>query len=383
MKKITVFIMIVFLSVSCSNQVLSIPETQYRGNSEHNGLYETTTSSSFDEVDWIFETGGAIRSTAVIADGVVYFTSLDGFVYAVNSADGSLVWKYNTGAPTASNVALDDGILYTVANDSDCLAIDIYTGEIIWEYKTESNLYESTWDFYDSSPMVYNNYVVFGGGDGYYYKLDKKSGKIKWKFDTSDITEPEFRKDLYLHPVPAYSSSTLFLASEDYLYAVNEKSGKEIWRFSIIGIQTNPTISGDKIYVGGASTELNAVDIETGEEVWNYRDKYGSWMPSTPVIYKNMAFTGSSDAEKVFAFDDNDGSVIWETAIHSRSFCGPTIIDDTLFVGCDNGKLLRVDPDSGDILSEFQVSGSIRTSAIYSNSRIFFGSDNGNLYSLK
>lgn len=46
---------------------------------------------------WTFTAGGPIRASAAIYEGKVFFGSHDGFVYALNSQNGNLVWKYKTG----------------------------------------------------------------------------------------------------------------------------------------------------------------------------------------------------------------------------------------------------------------------------------------------
>ena len=56
---------------------------------------------------WTFLTGGAIISSPAIgADGVVYFSSVDGNLYAVNP-DGTERWHYHTGSATESSPVLD------------------------------------------------------------------------------------------------------------------------------------------------------------------------------------------------------------------------------------------------------------------------------------
>jgi hypothetical protein len=46
------------------------------------------------KVQWTYEAGDAIESSAAIADGVVYVGSASGELHAVGLADGKLRWKY-------------------------------------------------------------------------------------------------------------------------------------------------------------------------------------------------------------------------------------------------------------------------------------------------
>jgi outer membrane protein assembly factor BamB len=87
---------------------------------DHGTLYIGTESGELYAVDanrggvrWIYTTptGGEIVSTPAVDNGIVYFGSLDNWVYAINpprvcAAPGAtLAWKYNTGAPIMASPA--------------------------------------------------------------------------------------------------------------------------------------------------------------------------------------------------------------------------------------------------------------------------------------
>ena len=45
---------------------------------------------------WKFETTFGIEAPPLVLDGVVYFGSTDGFLYAVKATNGKVIWKYET-----------------------------------------------------------------------------------------------------------------------------------------------------------------------------------------------------------------------------------------------------------------------------------------------
>ncbi len=47
---------------------------------------------------WSYQTAGQIESSPVIANGTVYFSSEDGYFYALNGSTGSLLWRAKTGS---------------------------------------------------------------------------------------------------------------------------------------------------------------------------------------------------------------------------------------------------------------------------------------------
>jgi outer membrane protein assembly factor BamB len=51
---------------------------------------------------WIFKTGGEINSRPLISDGMVFFGSDDGFLYAVDEKVGNLLWKFDARQPKST-----------------------------------------------------------------------------------------------------------------------------------------------------------------------------------------------------------------------------------------------------------------------------------------
>ena len=49
---------------------------------------------------WKFFTGDDTTATPAVADGVVYFPSWNGYLYAVNAFSGALIWKQRLGELT-------------------------------------------------------------------------------------------------------------------------------------------------------------------------------------------------------------------------------------------------------------------------------------------
>jgi outer membrane protein assembly factor BamB len=66
---------------------------------------------------WSFTTGGPIISSPAIgADGAIYFTSMDGNLYALKP-DGRELWRLHLGGTTESSPVLDEnGNLYLSVN---------------------------------------------------------------------------------------------------------------------------------------------------------------------------------------------------------------------------------------------------------------------------
>merc|ERR1712232_1425899 len=108
--------------------------------------------------------------------GVVYYVSYaDGYLYAVNAADGSLKWKFNTGhfgAPTPAVGA--DGVIYVasrgmVGYGGVIRGVNAADGSLKWELAVDV----------DSSLVVADGVIVVNGYGGL-YGVSTADHSLKW-----------------------------------------------------------------------------------------------------------------------------------------------------------------------------------------------------------
>ena len=69
----------------------------FRGNPLQTGIATSSLPEKLD-VLWKVQAKDGIESTAAIVDKIVYVGSFDGFLYALDLAEGKEFWKYKAGA---------------------------------------------------------------------------------------------------------------------------------------------------------------------------------------------------------------------------------------------------------------------------------------------
>src|SRR5262245_61402345 len=154
----------------------------FRGDLRRTGAFNTPAPRTLKGVKWKYPTSGPVRSSPVMAGGVIYFGSGDGNLYAVAADSAETIWKFNAKASVQSTPAVADGVVYFLCADGVFYALDQKTGVERWRLEAANHRYEGGWDYFGSSPAVYNDVVFFGSGDGNLYAVDSSSGAIKWKF---------------------------------------------------------------------------------------------------------------------------------------------------------------------------------------------------------
>jgi outer membrane protein assembly factor BamB len=121
---------------------------------------------------WEYVTGGPIISSpALDGNGVIYFTSVDGFCYALNG-DGSLRWRLKTGGMTESSPVLGaDGTIYVGVNSA------------LWAISPEG-VKRSERNFYQKDPIHASPTIV---ADNVVYVLFNNSGLVALDADQHTV----------------------------------------------------------------------------------------------------------------------------------------------------------------------------------------------------
>jgi len=128
---------------------------------------------------WRFKTGGDIKSTAAVAEGVSYITSFDASLYALNISSGQVTWVYDSDQPSMSSPTLDVSgrRVYFGTHSGTIYAIDMDTGIFLWSFETGSRVM--------SSPTLVENTntIIIGSDDGFVYLLDSETGVEKQRIE--------------------------------------------------------------------------------------------------------------------------------------------------------------------------------------------------------
>ena len=131
----------------------------------------------------------------------------------------------------------------------------------------------------------------------------------------------------------------------------------------------------------------------------------GARVVGSPVTQDKVIYFGSDDGN-VYAVEAESGRQIWKTATRGPVPCTPAIDHGTVYVGSYDGKFYALDAKSGAVKWKFATEGERRfeakglhgwqpktqtyadafdvflSSPAVVNSAVYFGSGDGNLYSL-
>ena len=366
-------ILIRFALISLCAAGICPAQSMFRGDASHTGEYTGPAPREFHRIKWKFPTGDRIISSPVIQDKTLYFGGDDGNVYAVDTETGRQIWKRATGGPVSSTPAVANGIVYVGSYDGKFYALDAHTGALKWKFATDgerrfeakglhgmqpkNQTIADAFDIFLSSPVIAQDTVYFGSGDGNLYALDAATGDLRWKFKTGDV----------VHASPAFANGVLFFGSWDsYFYAVDAKTGKEKWRFhggedplihNQVGFQSSPAVVDGVIYTGCRDAQLYALDAATGKEKWRF-DNALSWVITSPAVVNGKVFFATSDSALYHVVDAATGKSVLKKEGKAYMFSSPAVVNDVVLIGVLNGTLEARDVNTGEVLWEFQTDAS-------------------------
>ena len=341
---------------------------QFHYDAAHSGCnpYETILSPSTVgnlTTDWTYLNAPGAYTSPVVANGLVYVgmtgsqgQNTFGTLYAVNARTGTLSWQY-------SLLSYDDGIHYTpaVANgivyfttdNGGLYALDANTGDFIWG---QSGNY---------SPTVANG-VVYAGHGSFLYAYDAKTGNTLW-----------VNNQIYIGgSSPAVANGILYVGSLDYnLYALNATTGALLWKYATGSIiESSPTVAGNVVYVGSDDSNLYALNATTGALLWKYAAN--SYVQDAAAVADGVVYFGTCCDQNVYALNAKTGALLWKYAADSSVESSPMVANGVLYFA-DHGKgsFYALNASTGDLL--WKQTGTIFTtsSPAVANGIAYFGED--------
>lgn len=374
------FRLLLSLSALCS---LSFGQdlAMFRGDPQHSGVYAAAGVPQFHRVQWKFHTGGQVYATPAIAGGVLYVGSTDGNFYALDLKSGTQKWKFPVGVRVASSAAVGNGLVYFESYSGNFIALNATSGQLKWKFQTAgerrftakhihgglpiAEADPDPFDFYLSSPAVWNGSVYFGSGDGNIYALDALSGALKWKHATGDV----------VHASPAIANNTVYIGSWDsYFYALDAATGEEKWRFKTgedpdshnqVGIQSSAAVVDGVAYFGCRDSNLYAVDAQTGKQKWSFNNK-GSWVIGSPAVNAGTVYFATSDTGMFHALNAQTGAEVFSLEFkHWPLFSSPAVAGNMVYIGSHEGKLFAIDVTARKTAWTFATEGSAQNGATW------------------
>ncbi len=260
----------------------------------------------------------------VSGDGNVYLTTNNGALYALNAFTGKLEWSILDTATKAYSSppelpyyyvfqpAQSKDLVFFSTPDSKLYAVETDTGFIKWEYRSKAS--------FITYPVVSQGKVYIGDGKGVLHCFDADNGEKKWDY----LTEAS------IHYPPAIKENEVFLGSTDgILHVINARTGKLSWKYaSADSIESSPVIEKNSVYVGTSNGKLFSLNIKKRHLKWKF-DVEG-FVVTQPLIDRGLLYVSSNDG-KLYALDADEGEPLWAFDSKGNFLSQVAVADGRLF----------------------------------------------------
>ncbi len=323
-----------------------------------NGMVVTLDSSAyvraFDVKDGsrVWEQGAGFKKDddPVLTGGIAYgdqkifMTNGYNEVYAMDYKTGKLLWQRNLPGPSQVAPTILDGRVYVLTIDNSLLAFATHDGAPLWEYSAVS---EGTGVVGSAAPAANREVVVAAFSSGEVTALRVENGSSAWTENLDTIGRfGGIGSIADIKAAPVIDKGLLVAMNySGRMAAMDLRSGRRIWQRDIGG-ENMPWIAGESIFVVSSENTLIAMNRKTGLIYWikplqNYMDP-----------------------------DDVDEIVHWH---------GPMLAGDRLILVSSEGRVVEASPETGDILSAWEVGRDVPVSPTIAGGRMYLISEDGML----
>ena len=320
------------------------------------------------------------------------------------SADENIAWKTPIpGNGWSSPVIWNDHIFLTAATDSgkECrlLALDRKSGTILWNqhiFTQEIKQKHPRNSEATPTPVTDGQHVYAVFANAHFVATDFK-GEIVWTNTELDFrsqhgfgTSPILYDDLLITAINPTDGNDGFQIPWDksYLWALDKNTGKERWRgnrgMTRIGHSTPVIIhvNGKDQILSVTGDVIQGFNPATGEQIWTVTNRGEPAVPM-PAIGGGLIFATARYTTPILGIkpdgkgDVTETHIVWKQPRNSPMTSSFLYVYPCLYSAHENGSFSAYDAATGEFLWQHRMEGSLDSSPIYADGKIYVTSSIG------
>ena len=271
---------------------------------------------------------------------LLFVGSENGFVYAINTKDGSLAWKQEVGEEVLSSPAFDADKVFVLTSAGELIGLNEKDGKILWKTGSDSALLSLRGD---STPVpLAGKVVLYGSSNGQIIMVDQNRGLL---VNQMRIGVP--------------------------------RGATQLSRLS--DVNSSPVVISDEIYAVSFNGTMKGFLLPQMNQTW--ARNYNSCLDMT---YDLTDLAVTDKAGHVYAVIRVDGSERWvNTSLTYRQVTAPAYFKDYVIVGDYEGWLYFLDNATGEFRSRLKLGGNgIYTGAVVDGDIAYLQTRNGEIYAV-
>lgn len=315
---------------------------------------------------------GPIFSSPVAGLGMLYVSSTNGYLYALQQSSGSIAWRARLdNLLTDATPALEGQVLFVSVHSTAIESLNAYTGEMYWTFETSEKI--------QSPPLVVGGHVLVATRTSL-WELDARTGQVMWKFHRGVSGWPTTGS-----PTVAGNVVYIGLGTGTQLWALDLTNGHILWSFDTGDrITSEALVKADDVYIATWHGNVFALNRFNGTKRWVYALNMNHSQNIIDGVAGSMALADGhlyvGDYRGVIScIDALHGRFIWRFATGAQILATPVVTAGQVYIGSGDGNFYALDTQTGRPTWHYDT-GEIRASASLSNGHLYVGSLSGVVY---
>jgi eukaryotic-like serine/threonine-protein kinase len=278
-----------------------------------------------------------------------------------------VLWSYDAGDVIESSAAIANGVSYVGSGKGELLALDLWSGKLKWKYVTTEPIGES-------SPAVGGGMVFIGDLVGVFHAVNAADGRGVWSYKTGGEIKSS----------PVIVGDRVLIGSYDgYLYCFQLRDGKTLWRFHTDNfVHGTPAVVDGVAWFAGCDEIFHGIRIADGKEVVSM--PAGGNTAASAAFDGQLAFFGNFNNE-VVALDLKTKRRKWLYTNPTRQFpfySSPAVFGGRVVLGGRDKMVHCIDAATGRMIWTFATRARVESSPVIAGGQVYIGSNDGRLYVL-
>jgi len=311
---------------------------------------------------WQFQSQGKeIPAPPAVADGVVYFGSTDGNIYAVNADTGAQLWQFTTDGTILGSPTVDNGVVYAGSDNGSLYALDAKSGNQIWTYHAATGS-----EVVSVGSVTVANGIVYGTSSNgtshsFIFAVDAKTAAQSWiqQVNNELLSTPQFSNGKLYVVTGALTQAGKSNSIESHLDVFDAASGSLPQQTaqdtesinSSIPVFGAPTVTNGEVFYTALNGDVSAVSASDASVQWKH--SFGGQIDTAPQVANGFVYVGVSNGSiqnnPILALNVQDGSLSWQHSI--ANYAGGNIVVDggTLYTGASDCTVYALNASTGSV----------------------------------
>jgi outer membrane protein assembly factor BamB len=304
------------------------------------------------DVRWYFKARALVEFPPAIAYGRLYFSNIEGVVFAVDTRRPRARWKFRSRRCAAASPAVSRRLVYMVFLnrppcgtqrsdvDGELVALDAETGRIRWRRRIGPS---------ETSPLVAGGLVYVGDWNGKIYAFAARTGRLRWTFASGGAVKGG----------PSFANGRIYVGSYDgHVYALGAWSGRLLWRAAAqarLGgrgtFYSSPAIAYGRVYIGSTDGKVYSFGASSGKLRWSHGT--GGYVYGSPAVWRLRVLVGSYD-RIFYCFDAATGDIRWRFRANGAISGSPVVLNGVVYFSTLRGRTYALNAATGKLLWYFR-----------------------------